>query len=122
MLRYWLPVYLWAGFIFYLSSLSVVPGPSLDIPGLDKAAHLVEYTILAILLARALKNSDSKGLSNNWGSLTIVIAILYGITDETHQYFVPLRESDVYDLLFDSLGAVIGQAGWWLLSWKKRLQ
>lgn len=122
MLRYWLPVYLWAGFIFYLSSLSVVPGPSLDIPGLDKAAHLVEYTILAILLARALTNSDSKWLSNKWGVITIGGTILYGITDEIHQYFVPLRETDIYDILFDSLGAVIGQAVWWLLSWKKRLQ
>ncbi|MEW5766681.1 MAG: VanZ family protein [bacterium] len=121
MIRYWLPVCLWAGFIFYLSSLSETPVPPLlETPGLDKAAHLIEYTILALLLARALKNSESKWLSNQWVVLTMVGTILYGVTDEIHQYFVPLRQTDLYDLLFDSLGALIGQRGWRRLShWRE---
>jgi VanZ family protein len=42
----------------------------------------------------------------------IVTVSLYGMTDEVHQAFVPLRESDWQDWLADTAGAVIGAMSW----------
>ena len=35
----------------------------------------------------------------------VVVATLYGISDEIHQYFVPPRQVEVRDILADALGA-----------------
>ena len=40
--------------------------------------------------------------------LAILASFLYGISDEIHQAFVPMRSCDVFDALFDLLGAVLG--------------
>jgi hypothetical protein len=56
LLRYWLPPALWMGVIFVLSaqpSLPHHPDTLLDLI-LKKAAHMIEYGILASLLWRAL--------------------------------------------------------------------
>jgi VanZ family protein len=39
---------------------------------------------------------------------TALAASLYGIIDETHQYFVPGRDCNVWDWLADTLGAFLG--------------
>jgi len=36
------------------------------------------------------------------------LSILYGISDEIHQYFVPFRYSSVMDVVADGLGASLG--------------
>ena len=57
----WLPVFLWAGLIFYLSSRS---GLSSGLPWpydfiLRKGAHITEFAVLFLLLWRALVNRKS---------------------------------------------------------------
>jgi VanZ family protein len=41
-------------------------------------------------------------------AVSILFCILYGISDEIHQYFVPSRQADVMDALFDGLGGALG--------------
>jgi len=97
----WLPVIIWAGLIFYLSSI-----PDLK-TGLEtfwdiilrKMAHIVEYGILFLLLAKAMK----KPLI--W---PIILSILYAISDEFHQSFVPGRNMALLDVYFDSAGILLG--------------
>jgi VanZ family protein len=36
------------------------------------------------------------------------VAILYGLSDEWHQSFVPGRTPDVWDLVVDAIGALTG--------------
>lgn len=71
--------------------------------------HLVEYAVLGYLIARAASNSASGKLRMNFRILAVVCAGLYGISDELHQYFVPGRQMEVFDLLADTLGAALGQ-------------
>jgi VanZ family protein len=40
--------------------------------------------------------------------MSILLTGLYGASDELHQYFVPFRSADVWDILFDLLGGIFG--------------
>jgi VanZ family protein len=96
---YWAAVCAWAAAIFALSS---VPGSR--VPGrYGTLAHFVEYAVLAMLLYGALRLDRSKTQA---ALLAVVIASAYGITDEIHQSFVPLRVPDPRDWVTDTAGAV----------------
>ena len=106
-LHYWLPVYLYAGFIFALSSIpKSLPG--LRVPFLDKGMHIIEYGIFGYLLARALKNSTLNVIKVNFKIAAVLFATLYGFTDEFHQSFVAQRSATLGDVIVDGIGAAIG--------------
>lgn len=106
-LKYWAPLYLYAGFIFYMSSLSH-PLPRISIPHFDKFLHIVEYSIFGILAARALKNSPRVVLNKNFIIFAILITVAYGASDEFHQLFVSYRDCNVFDLIADLAGGTMG--------------
>ena len=103
--KLWLPVLLWVGIIFYLSN---IPGLKSDFdPLIDfilrKLAHVTEYFILALLLRRAFKGSFN--LSNFYLFVyPAVVSILYAMSDEFHQTFIPDRHGCIQDVLIDSIG------------------
>ena len=112
-IKNWLPVILWAGMIFFLSS---IPDLRSGLPNifdliLRKIAHSGEFGVLAILIMRAissLKQQHNRKLSFNVILIVIIIVILYAISDELHQGFVPGRVTSPIDALIDSFGAIIG--------------
>jgi len=89
--------------------------PSSQLPSFDwadglvkKGGHAVGYAILALLYWRALDFKDSKR------GVAWLLAVLYAVTDEFHQSFVPGRHPDVLDvLIFDNFGALISL---WLIN------
>jgi VanZ family protein len=96
-LRAWAPALLWAALLFFLSSRSQIPAPR--VIGIDKVGHACVYGVLCWLLARALPPAaDPK-----WA---VVLASLYGVSDEIHQAFVPGRSADPFDWAADTLGAL----------------
>jgi hypothetical protein len=111
---YWTPVIIYASLIFYLSSLShpEVYVPSLMIALGDKALHAMEYGLLGILTYRAFRYAGGTRMASHAVLLAIVASTAYGLSDEIHQAFVPLREADVWDFLTDALGASVGAGGW----------
>lgn len=76
--------------------------------------------MLAGLLLRALAGGRLAGVTWKRGIAAIVLATLYGVSDEFHQLFVPGRSADPYDVLADGVGATIGTAIGWLLSVARR--
>lgn len=105
---HWLPLAVYAGAIFALSSLSAPPVPSADLPGLDKVLHFGEYAGLGLLLHRALA-MGGRGLAPREAfAVAVLLGALFGASDEAHQLFVPRREADVRDLAADVLGAAAG--------------
>jgi peptidoglycan/LPS O-acetylase OafA/YrhL len=103
--------------IFVVSS---IPGSGFPThPGyFNVIAHFVEYLLLAVLLCIAL-NSPKRAL---WltALLAIIIASLYGASDEFHQLFVFGRSCDPLDWLTDTLGALVGAAATiWFISARK---
>lgn len=106
---YWLPVIIWAIVIFTVSSLSTFPKQVEQLLSFDELAHAAEYAIFGFLLARAFANSKKENLKNNFRFFAIICAIIYGISDELHQYFIPLRTMSIIDLIYDCIGAAVGQ-------------
>jgi len=97
-------VFLWAGFIFFLSSQ---PDLKSGLPNewdffLRKLAHITEYAILTFLLIRALSEyqlSERKILV-----FSVSLAVFYAFSDEYHQYFILGRVGAVSDVLIDCFG------------------
>ncbi len=108
-LRAWVPVALYAGLIFFLSSQSR-PLPFLPegIWSFDKLLHAAEYAVLGLLLARALGAGGLSPARIFLGAL--LLGSLYGATDELHQSLVPNRDCDPGDWAADTAGAVVGAA------------
>ncbi len=111
------PMAIVMGTIFFLSHQ---PGGQLDVPPiehLDKVCHFVIYGLLAgtILWAPSeeVKNKSPKSIV----IVTIIICLLYGVSDEYHQSFIPDRYPSAADLAADLCG-VLFVCGIWA---KKRL-
>jgi len=111
----WAVVIAYAGIIFHVSSLSqpipITAFPVAIPPGVDKVIHFFEYAVLCFLLCRAVDVSSSWELTaaSTFGANALFIcflcASLYGLTDEIHQRYVPLRSCDGVDLVADAAGA-----------------
>lgn len=93
--------------IFMQSSYGSIKLPDIDFDLADKLLHFIVFGILGILTARGLRKSVNKKISENYFAITIVMCILYGASDEIHQYFVPGRHSSWGDWLADMLGIII---------------
>jgi len=106
-LKYWAPLYLYAGIIFYISSIPE-PLPQISIPYFDKFLHVIEYAVFGILAARAFKNSPLEVLRRNFKILAVLAAVAYGTSDELHQLFVSCRSYDTFDVIADLIGGTIG--------------
>jgi VanZ family protein len=108
----WIPAGLVALGIFFGSSVAgtSLPPPGL-FPGQDKAVHLLEYGLLGFLVARALRARSGPPRSSGAVLLgAAIIALLYGLSDEFHQSFVPARSVDKFDVLADLVGGATGAA------------
>ena len=104
----WGPPILYMALIFHFSSQSN-PLPILTENIWDKLLHSSEYAGLAFLLARAFLGERVRVLPAI--VLAVVLTSVYGASDEYHQSFVPLRDSDVHDWIADTIGGSIGALG-----------
>lgn len=136
-LWYWGPLLLWMTLIFGFSTdagstrrTSRFIGPLLRwlIPDISdeaiqgvqlvvrKTAHMVEYAILAFLAWRGKRRpvtGDQRPWNRTDAAFAVAIAVLFAVTDEWHQSFVPSRQGQVTDVLFDSAGAAFGMLALW---------
>lgn len=112
---------IWMVFIFVMSSFDSVESGSqsnfivdiivniFNIDNVDlislivrKAAHFMEYLILGILVSNVFNIYGRKRY------IGIIVCVLYAVSDEIHQLFVPGRSCQIFDMIIDSLGSSIG--------------
>ena len=143
----WGITFLWMALIFYMSSqpaaesreLSrgvaawiaeiierLAPQADIDFRSLHgtlrKQAHFWAYLVLGPLVLNALRQSGVKG--RRAVVLALAVSVVYAITDEIHQLFVPGRSGEIFDVVIDTAGAAAGIALYGLMGWirqKKRL-
>ncbi len=99
----WLPAFLMmvAIFLFSARPSDNLP-PSLFGQILFKGGHVIGYGMLAMAYWRLFDFQDKK----HW--LVWLFAVLYAMTDEYHQSFVPGRHSTLFDVVvYDNAGALI---------------
>lgn len=103
-----LPAILLAAAIFVSSSIPSITLPDLTIIASDKVLHLLAYLVLCALVHRAFaRQSKFPTIAESALILSVVATVLYGLSDEFHQSFVPNRVADVFDFAADSLGAFL---------------
>jgi VanZ family protein len=129
-LRYWLPLLIWLSVIFVGStnlmsaehtSRFVVPFLLWLKPGMSprtiwvvlvvirKCAHVTEYTVLALLLWRALRSVPVLRTKTLIAFAVVILSCaLFAASDEFHQTFVKSRTPSIRDVLLDVAGAILG--------------
>lgn len=71
-----------------------------------KSAHFTAYFILGMLVIVAI---SKRRVVNRYTLLgALLICVIYAMTDEFHQLFIPGRSGEVRDVLIDSAGATVG--------------
>ena len=103
----WLPALCWMGLIYYFSGRTGQELKSI-FPFIKNfgLGHLPAYFILAILFYYALARTISRG-ALLW---TVLLCLVYGISDEFHQSFVASRSAELKDIIVDLTGAVLAVA------------
>ena len=127
----WIAVILWTVLIFSLSHQPVAQSSQLSVgitevivekvekvsPNVEfnigsfhhivrKNAHFFLYLVFSFLVMNALRRSGMHGY--RMIGLSLFVCVLYAISDEVHQLFVPGRGALVKDVLIDSAGAIVG--------------
>ena len=70
-----------------------------------KSAHFIGYMILGILASGLILQYEN---INKKYPLAFLICVIYAISDEIHQLFVPGRAGQIRDVLIDSAGSLLG--------------
>ena len=101
------PLIFWLVLIYGLSDQSQLADIEDEITErvVYKLAHVLAYAVLAWLWWRVLAPQRQA----TWLVLPMawVLSILYGISDEIHQLYVPGRSGRVADVLFNAAGALL---------------
>jgi VanZ family protein len=102
------PVLVWMALIFIASSIPSGTFEDVTIFRYDKLIHLVIYGVLGFLMHRALSRQSRFPLLARWAALwSVLFCVLYGVSDEFHQSFVPGRDMSGYDLIANTGGALL---------------
>lgn len=110
--QFQLPVLIWMLIIFISSAIPAYKFPEVQGWGWPKLIHLIYYGTLCFLAQRAIRHQSRFPLLTRYSSLfAVIIAVLYGFTDEFHQLFTPGRHGLITDVLIDGFGACLVIAG-----------
>lgn len=116
------PMLMIMGVIFFISHQSrdmLVLPPIINI---DKVAHLIAYGVLASSMIWAFLPLGDRLTRSRLVLMVICFCILYGISDEFHQSFVPGRQPSIYDVIADGIGALIVSLVWLIVVRRKELK
>jgi VanZ family protein len=88
----------------------VVPSTSMSVESLNhfirKEAHFFAYLILGLLVSHSFSRNGLHGIEKI--RHTLVICLLYAVSDEAHQMLVPGRGPSLVDVSIDGMGAMAG--------------
>jgi VanZ family protein len=90
--------------IFAVSQVPNLRSP-LGLRSLRKAAHILEYGLLAGLLARGFFKAGYGWMGALYAFLC---SVAFGASDEFHQLFVPGRHGTLGDIRYDAAGVFLG--------------
>lgn len=114
-IKYWIPVLIWAGAIFWFSSVPDLESGLKQDFVLRKIAHILEFAILTFLILRALSKENLS--FKKVVIFSLFFSLFYALSDEYHQTFVFGRQGAFKDVAIDSMGILLMIILWY---YKKR--
>jgi len=72
----------------------------------DKLLHFLAYGLLALLLYIPFKYNIKLKYHIVIFIISFFLTVSFGLIDEIHQSYIPIRTFDLKDLLADSIGAI----------------
>ena len=101
-----IPLTIISATLFYLSSLPSPDPPSFGFEGEDKLLHVGAYFVLTIAAFIAFGGRIT-GSTYGASRAAAIYALMFGLSDEIHQYFVPGRSCDPLDWVADMIGTLL---------------
>jgi VanZ family protein len=107
----WLAPLVWMALIFALSGTPAdrIPKVGTFDQLVKKGGHMLAYALLTVLWLRPL---EGRLPTRTAAFLASGIALLYAISDEYHQTFVPGRDGNGVDVMIDGVGVLGALLGW----------
>ncbi|WP_300568646.1 VanZ family protein [Flavobacterium sp.] len=103
---FWL-AFLWTLLILFLSLKTPSGESKFDFPNADKAVHFTFYFVFVVLWFKFLISIKKEHLKYKVG--LVFIAILFGVIIELIQhYFTTSRQGDIWDVVANSFGSLMG--------------
>lgn len=94
-------------FIIFISHIPANKLPEIGFWQWDKFAHIFEYFVYSSIVLFFICGIKPKISKQSKIIILILVSIVFGASDEIHQMFVPGRTCDIFDLMADSVGALI---------------
>jgi VanZ family protein len=107
LLYYWLPLIAYLALIVVQSHYPT-PEAVPRLPYFDLLLHIGGYGLLGLLLCRAYRSRWPEASRRSLARSAVLTAALFGLSDEIHQSFIPLRTADAWDVVADVIGAALG--------------
>ncbi|MEJ1222936.1 VanZ family protein [Sediminicola sp. 1XM1-17] len=93
----------------------------LRITVLEERSHLMEYSVLAVLIHEALLERNIHGGTVRFPALLAIgLTIIFGTIDEGIQFFLPHRVFDIQDITFNSMAAIMAMGSSKALTWARK--
>jgi len=88
--------------IFYFSSISMISNGQAGMGFIPIIYHLTVFFLFNFFLLIAIKGN--KKIKISYVIIALGASIIYALSDEFHQIFVPFRNPSIQDLLIDTIG------------------
>jgi len=87
-----------------INSIITFPSQAIFLWRYDKYIHFFEFLILGFLILNIFKP-----IYNIYNSIyAFLLLLLFALIDEGIQFYIPGRIPDIYDLMFDVIGGIVG--------------
>jgi len=98
----------WLLIIFIQSNFPAIELPKVEVISADKVIHMGVFALLTALCYISLIHIEKQNMFSAKPLMwSFIICVLYGASDEIHQYFVPNRSAEAGDWIADVLGVII---------------
>ena len=89
--------------IFYISSITFKPSLYLGegISGIDIIYHISIFFFFSFFMLISIVKGKKEYI---FIVLTVLISIIYGISDEMHQFFIMGRYTSIFDVFLNTIG------------------
>ena len=101
--------------------LSTIPIPEIkhleSVPLIDKWVHFLMYAVMSVAMWIDQRNSTQPLSITYYLWMLIIPSCLGGILELVQAYLTTCRSGEWLDAIADTIGAVIGTVGCYLISW-----